>query len=441
MNVLIAGAGKVGYFLAKELMIDNDVILIDNNEETIQNIQESLDILSICGDVKNPKSYQSISQDIDLFIAVTNSDEVNLLSCLIIDNIVNVKEKIVRLKNNFFKSNDIKKRLSIDEIITPSINVSKLFNFVIDFPFVNNVKIFDYTKAFLLSIRVDESFDPILIKTFVKDFNHKLIISGIERSGKFFIPKEMDVVMPNDLLYLFTFANQMKYLQKNVCINSIKSLKNCVVYGANQQGIEIAKVLSKKSLNVKLLDKSIQRCKEANAVLKNSVEVIKSNYNMDDVLEEDAKNTDMFVCSTSDDEYNITKCMEAKQKGIVKVIGTHNNKRYASLMRNLGVEVIRGEKINAIYSILERISSSRLISQRSFCGGVGSVLLIKLFNDSKLIGKKLKLSSSILEKSNFFIVRDERVYEQNKIETLKEEDIIVSFCLTTDIKEVEGYLL
>ncbi len=438
MNIVIAGAGKVGYFLAKELMEDNEVTLIDSNAKTIQNIDDTLDVLSICGDVENPHTYRNIKEDIDLFIAVTDSDEVNLLSSLIIDNIVNVKEKIVRLKNDFFMSDKIKKKLNITEIITPAIDVANTFNYLVDFPHANNIKTFDYTKAFLLSMRTHDELEPILISTFRKSLEDRVILAGIERGDKFFIPDEMAMIMPKDLVYFFTFPSQMNDLRVTICNKSTKQeIKNCIIYGANQLGLEIAKVLIKKGLNIKLIDKTLEGCKNANTILKNSAEVIKSNYNLDFLLEHHAQNANIFIAATTNDEFNITKCIEANQKGIEKVIGIHNNRQYASLMRKLGIEVIRGEKMNAYYRVLEKISSSNIVAQRAFCGGEGMVYLRKI--PYEMIGKKLEIPNKIYGKGIFFVQRGKHFISYNNIESFEEGDIITCFSLSKDTKAITNW--
>jgi trk system potassium uptake protein TrkA len=245
MNVVIAGAGKVGYFLAKELMEENEVTIIDSNEKAIKNIEETLDVLPINGDVEDPNSYLHLKKDIDLFIAVTDSDEVNLLSSLIIDNIVHVNEKIVRLKNNFFLNDQIKAKLGISKMIIPAFEVAKTFHHLIDFPHANNIKTFDYTKALLLSIRASDTLEKIMIKTLRKEFDNQIIIAGIEREDKFFIPNEFDVILAKDLIYVFAFPWVIDDLRISVCEKGLKqATKNCLIYGANQLGIEIAKVLS-----------------------------------------------------------------------------------------------------------------------------------------------------------------------------------------------------
>ncbi len=437
MNVVIAGAGKVGYFLAKELMEENEVTIIDSNEKAIQNIEETLDVLPIHGDVEDPSSYIHIKKDIDLFIAVTDSDEVNLLSSLIIDNIVNVHEKIVRLKNNFFVNDKIKAKLGISKIIIPAVEVAKTFNHLIDFPHANNIKTFDYTNALMLSIRASESVAKKMISTLRKELENKIIVGGIERDEKFFIPNEFDMILPNDLIYFLAFPSVINELRVTICDKWTKQpTNNCIIYGANQLGIEIAKVLKEKGLNIKLIDKNLENCEAANSILKNSVEVLKSNYNLDLVLDKYGDNTDIFIAATPNDEYNITKCIEAKQKNIKKVVGIHNNRQYGSIMRKLGIEVLRGEKMNAFYSILEKITSSRIVTKRVFCGGEGIALLRKIFPNSMLIGNKPPIDNKSCEKGIFYIQRGEEFIHHHDCPLLEQGDVIIAFSKESNTKSV-----
>ncbi len=442
MNIVIAGAGKVGFFLAKELMGDNEVTLIDSNLETIKNLEESLDVLTIYGDVEDPDLYKNIQKDVDLFVAVTNSDEVNLLSSLIIDNICNIKEKIIRLRNNFFINDNIKRKLGISTMVTPAIGVARNFDYIVDFPHINNIKDFEQTKALLLSIKAHEGFVDTSVYNFIRKYEHKIVVAGIEREGEFFVPKEAEMLQSKDLIYFFVFPEVVNAIREKVC-NKIEKeeMKNCVVYGANQLGIEIAKVLTNKNLNVKLIDKNLKECQNANRILKNSIEVIKSNYNnLDAVLDNFSGEVDVFIAATTDDEFNIIKCIEAKQKGIEKVIGIYNNNQYATLMRKLGIEVIRGEKMNAYFSILEHINSTKLISQKVYCNGAGSVCIREIPANSKLIGQKPLLSEKLDKKGSFYILRDEQFILYQNIVKLYENDIFVVFMQKNESKLITTWL-
>lgn len=231
MQVIIAGAGKVGYNIAKHLMHNNSVTIIDQNEYAIQNIHENLDVLGICGNIENPHTYLGINPHIDLFIAVTDSDEVNLLSSLIIDNIATVKRKIIRLKNNFFASEQVKTKLNINETIVPSFEAAQPFKYLVDFSHAHNAKALAFTKALLVSIRLKDNFTPRMISTFVGELNGELAVAGMERQKQFFVPKPVETMLPNDLVYLFAFPSAILSLRSLVCENNEPStpIKNCVI--------------------------------------------------------------------------------------------------------------------------------------------------------------------------------------------------------------------
>lgn len=442
MQVIIAGAGRVGYNIAKHLMVNNSVTVIDQNEYAIQNIQENLDVLGICGNIENPHTYFGIDPQVDLFIAVTDSDEVNLLSSLIIDNIATVKRKIIRLKNSFFASELIKSKLNISETIVPSFEAAQPFKYLVDFSHAHNAKSFEYTKALLVSIRLKDNFTPRMISTFIGEINGEVAIGGIERNKKFLVPKPSETILPGDLIYFFAFPSAIASLRSIVCeLNEpLTPIKNCVIFGADTLGIEIAKVLLKKEIEVQIMDKSIELCRKANIELKNKVTVFKTTYDADHINDKNRFDTDMFIAATKNDEYNITKCIEAKQKGIKKIVGINNDIAYSSLMRNLNIEVVRGEKINAYYSILEKIESSSIISQKKFCGGEGAVVLRKIFYNSPLIGNKLHLPDKIDDKGHFIILRNNDIFEYQNIHSFEKDDVIVAFTKESDFETISKWL-
>lgn len=120
MNILIAGAGRVGFRLAKALSRRHNVTLIDNNTEAIERIQDNIDVLAIAGDVEDPKSYKAIEdKSFDIFIAVTNEDEANLISTIIMSEKIEVKRKIIRLKKEFLPRAPLPPKLVLLMLYSP----------------------------------------------------------------------------------------------------------------------------------------------------------------------------------------------------------------------------------------------------------------------------------------------------------------------------------
>ena len=442
MRIIIAGAGKVGYMVAKNFMAHNDVTIIDKNEAAIKKIEENLDVMAICGDIENPHTYLSVDSDIDLFIAVTDSDEVNLVAALIIDKIAHVEKKIVRLKNNFFADELVSERLGINHFVIPSFEAAQPFKYIVDFPHARNVKSFEYTKALLISVKMPENFESTIISTFIHELNDKIVVAGIERDSQFYVPTQSDMINANDLIYFYAYPSAIKDLQFSIhnSDEQAQEIRNCVIFGADTLGLEIAKVLIKKDLNIQIVDKDLKKCEKANMLLKDKVTVIKSTYDSDHMLEDNTAIPDILIVASGNDEYNITKCMEAKYNKIKKVITINNDIAYSKLMRNLNLEVVRGEKINAYYSILDKIESSKILIKRQFCGGDGMMMLKKIFPESSLIGKTFDLPDKIEDNGNFYIQRDNEILPFSDSTEFQKNDLLVVFAKKENSELISKWL-
>ena len=434
MNIIIAGAGKVGFNLAKSLCVGHEVTIIDKNSEALHRIEESLDILPINGDVEDPATYhQFLQKEIDLFIAVTNIDNVNLISALIIDNILHVKKKFVRLQNHFYQESDIKEQLKIDKIIFPTQLASSAIASLLHYPKANNVKFFKYTKSQLISVRVSKDIQQIKLS------RYNFIVVGIERDKEFIIPKGDVDIYPNDLVYCFGLGGDIKEACNQLEFETTNHTNKCVVFGGGELGISIAKSLLHITDDVKLIEKDLEQCQNADELLGGKVSIINSKYGASDIFEDEGlEDADIFIAATNNDEFNIIKCLEAKDKGINKVIAINNEMEYYNLMHSLGIIVVRGPKMSAYNTIMEHIGSTGIIIQKSFCGAKAHVFMRKVFASSKFISKKLKPFHT--DQSNIYYLRDEKIYPFIQKVQLEENDIIVAFCSANESPIIKHWI-
>lgn len=436
MNIIIAGAGKVGFHLAKTLLIGHNVTVIDKNEEALNRIQESLDVLTLQGDIEDFSTYlKIIDTQIDLFIAVTNVDNVNLVSTLIAESVLKIERKFIRLHNHFYSDDVLIKKLNIEKIIFPRKLTSTSIVSLLDYPKANNVKTFSYTDYKLVSIRADLDLRSFVVEE--KGFQ----IVGIEREKNFFLPQKSSVeIQDGDLVYIFALDQEIEFFIQTLQSKNKMTIKRCVVFGGQDLGISISRALVKSGKNVKLIEKDFTFCEKANALLEGKVEVINLKYGTSDLYEEEnLHHADMFIAATNDDEYNIVKCLEAKEKGIEKIVAINNEVEYYNLMHSLGIIVTRGPKVSAYNTIMEHISSTGVVIQKSFCGATANVYMRKIFNNSKLIGKKIK---PLKESSNYIVFyisnMELKFFTQDVI--LKEDDIIVTFCESKDAITVQKWI-
>jgi len=423
MNIIIAGAGTVGYLLAQSLSIGHNVIVIDQDIKKLERLEDEIDIYIIKGDVEDPKSYQSLPvQKADLFIAVTDSDEANLLATMIVEDVVDVGKKIVRLKNDAFVKSHVLQKLSIDHAIFPDILTARRIKSILAFPKANNVKAFHQTKHKLISIKIDShDLKSHKIKDFTSD---SMRVVGVERQKRLSIPTEDEIVHNGDMLYFYGDVHSVYDLAFKLDETTPQKIDKIVIFGANTQAQKIASALLNKGVEIKMIEKDTSLCKEASSELGESVMVINSAYEDHKLFEEEGiKYADMVIAAGHNDEKNIVKCVEAKEYGIPKVVAINNDKSYYSLMHKLGLVVVRGSKASATFEILEKISSSSIVTQRHYCGGEGVLFMRKIYPKSPLIGKKMVQKSP--KDTKVMITRENHIYDNCDIKILQKDDIIV----------------
>ncbi len=443
MKIIIAGAGMVGYYLAKSLCLYHDVIVIDKDTQIIENIKESLDVLAIDGNICDPTIYEKIDESqIDYLICVTNSDESNLVASSIVKDKLEVKNRIVRLHNNFYKDSDLS-RFYVNKAIFPSFKVAMSMDYLLHYPQANNVKKFRRLNMYLLSIRVkNPNFFNKTVQGIENLFEESISIVGIERDKEFFIPSFDFRVDENDLIYIFGNKDNIdRYYHILERDNFTNRMQSAIIFGATRVGVEIAKVLIKNDINVKIVEKDLTLCNIAQEHLGGRATILHSRYGWGHLLrEEGLDNADIFIAASEDDEFNIIKSLEAKEAKIPKIITINNEREYYHLMHSLGLVVIRGEKIDAFYTILESISTDSAINQKRYCGGRGIALYKEVSDESKCIDKILKIPKKVLNNSKVFIVSNSQLIKDIQNHNCKEKDEVICFTTQENEELVENWL-
>ncbi|ADV45886.1 NAD-binding protein [Nitratifractor salsuginis] len=435
MDIIIAGAGKVGYNLARTLSPVHNVTVIDRNAEALARLQESLDILPVNGDIEDPRTYRKlIDKEADLFIAVTDMDEANLISTLIAGDTIEVKRKFIRLRNEFFAKSSIREKLGIDEAVFPLELTSNTVEQLFAYPRANNVKSFAYTPLKLISLRVSVEAELLTLEP------EGFAVVGVEREKEFFIPEGGSAeVKTGDLVYLFGDEERIKALCPRLEVEAPESIERCVVFGGGDLGISIARKLIEHGKEVKLVEEDLKQCHIADEALEGEVMTLSCKYGTAELFEEEGlAHADMLIAATGNDEYNIIKCLEAKEHGIQKVVAVNNEMEYYNLMHSLGLVVVRGPKMSAYHTIVERIHSSHVVTERKYCGGRGVILLRKVFPGSVLEGKKIKPYRSTGE-ALLYLIREKEMIRFTEAMKLMAEDVLIAFAHEEETEKLEQW--
>ena len=414
MNILIAGGGKVGYNIAKLLYKKHNITLIEKDTDKINFINESLDVLCISGDLRDALTYQSLEKEYDYFIAVTNEDEINLISAAIIDDFSKIKNKLLRIQNTSYSLTDIAEKLHIENMIysntIPVLNIEKL----IKLPQANNVKDLAFTDMLLISVNSEIEADA---KTFESE-SLKIIATVDEDENINFCHNCK--INKNDLIYIMGTYENLKKILKFLAPNQPQKIENVLIFGADSLGIELANVLKSLNLNVTIIEADSKLAYKAAKKLDEEIMVINASFDDENLfISENLQKNDVSIATTKSDETNILKSLIAKKYGIKKPICINNNPYYHSIMNSLHLPIVRGPKMATVYKILENIESENIIFERFFVGFKARVFIRKIF-----ISKKIKPPK---ECCKILILRDEKLLEIKEEFEIKEGDIVFYF--------------
>ena len=316
MNIIICGAGRVGFTIAKLLSEQNhSITIIDQSSEDIQKINESLDVKAIVGKATYPSILEKANaSDADMIIAVTKNDEINMLICQIAFSIFNIQKKIARIRsqdylNPKFSKVYNKENLPIDVIISPELEIAKSLQRKLEAPGALDNVPFAENKIRLLEIFVNKTCPLIGIKLneLTKKFPKlEANILGVIRDEKFIIFKKNDVMKENDKAYVIINASQMQLTLSAFGHNEKISNKILIIGGGNI-GFNLAKNIEQSfdSARVKIIEKDKNRSEFIASELNNSI-VINGNGLDEDVLAEANLNEiETVLALTNDDEDNL----------------------------------------------------------------------------------------------------------------------------------------
>jgi len=390
MKIIIAGAGKVGFELARSLSTEHEVTVIDKNAEALERLGELIDIYPLVGDIENPLTYHALlDSKVDIFIAVTDSDEANILSTLLANDAIRIARRIIRLRNSYFEQSTFLAGLGDLERVFPFRLSAETVRLLLAYPGANNVKQFTGTGVKLISIKVD---NPLHEEKRVEDFeNDRLKIVGIERERVFHLPTPDGVIQHGDLIYFLGDGTVLESLYGQLDLHMPPRIETAVVFGADTLGIEVARVLIDEGVAVKIVEKDIEQCHRASDAFQERALVINSHY--DEAIlytEEHLDQADMIITTDRKDETNIIRALQAQEYDIPKVVAINNERKYYSLMHQLGMVVARGPRTSAYYTILESIVHQEAVENRHFCGGEGVVLSRRIDAQSPMVGTRPK---------------------------------------------------
>ena len=456
MNIIICGAGKVGFTIAKLLSEqEHSITVIDQSSDDIQKINDSLDVKAIVGKATYPSILEKANaSETDMIIAVTRNDEINMLICQIAFSIFKIPKKIARIRsqdylNPKFTSVYSKENLPIDVIISPEIEIAKSIQRKLEapgaldsVPFVNN-------KIRLLEILVKDGCKSINIKfnELTKKYPKlEANVIGINRDDKFFIPKKTDYVNKDDKIYIIINSNQMAETLKAFG-HEEKISKKILIIGGGNIGYNLAKNLEEtlETIRVKIVEKDKARAEYLANELNNTI-VINGNGLDEEVLTEaNLDEAETVLALTNDDEDNLMVSVlvekftkDQKEISDKRTMALINKPNYSLLQSSLRIDDLIDPRMNTVSSILKHIHKGTIENAYTISNGEYEVIEAEIIETSELINKELKNSNFPEEIRIGAVLRDKKVIIPRSDFVFKKDDQVVFLAKKDSISFVEN---
>ncbi len=348
MNIVVVGCGKIGTSLIANLVKEgHDVVAIDNDPEAIADIRDIYDVICLCG---NGTDYDILTEaEIDkavMFIAVTGSDELNMLSCIIAKK-MGAQHTVARVRNPEYNEKNlgfIKQQIDLSLSLNPELlTAHELFN-ILRLPSAVNIETFSRNFEMIeLVVKQDSAINGMALIDMRKKYSCNFLVCVVQRGEKIYIPDGNFVLQSGDRIGLTAAPSQVQKLIGKMGLAK-KQAKNVMILGASKTAFYLSKMLLDAGTDVKLIDLDKKRCEEVSAKLTGATVINGDGAEQELLLEEGITSCDAFVTLTGMDEENILISYYAMTNGVPKVITKVNRTELCYMADKLGLDTVISPK-------------------------------------------------------------------------------------------------
>ena len=456
MNIIICGAGRVGFTIAKQLSEQgHSITVIDQSSEDIQKIDEALDVKAIVGKATYPSILEKANAtEADMIIAVTRNDEINMVICQIAFSIFNIPKKIARIRSQDYLNPKFtrvynKENLPIDVIISPEIEIAKSIQRKLEAPGALDSVPFADNKIRLLEILINDNCNLINIQLNELTKKHPNLdanIIGIIRDDKFLIPKKNDDIKKNDKIYVIINSSQMAETLEAFGHNE-KISKKILIVGGGNIGFNLAKNLEETldSARVKIVEKDKDRAEFLANELNNTIVINGNGLDEEVLMEANLEEAETVLALTNDDEDNLMVSVlvekfaqDEKTIEDKRTMALINKPNYSLLQNSLKIDDLIDPRMNTVSSILKHIHKGTIETAYTIMNGEYEVIEAEIIETSELINKELKNSNLPEEIRIGAILREDKVIIPRSNFVFQKEDRVVFLAKKDSISVVEN---
>ena len=448
MNIIICGAGMVGFSISKQLQAQgHSVTVIDQSSEDIKKINDTQDVKGIVGRATLPSVLENAgAKDADMIIAVTRNDEINMVVCQLASSLFNITKKIARIRTQEFldgKWSKIynKSNIPIDVIISPEREVAKSLFRKLEAPGALDNVPFVKDKVKLLEILIEKGcpIANIPLKDLTKKFpEFKAYIFGAERKENFVFLKKKDEMRVGDKVYLVVSTDQINNLL-SVFGHNEKVAQKILIIGGGNIGLHLAKLLETgEGLRTKIIEKDKVRAEKIASELSSSIVICGDPLDEKILKEANIEEIETVFALTDDDEDNIMACVLAEKytpsKRTIAIINKHN---YNLLQESLKIDDLVDPRMATVSTIMKHVHMGTIDTVYTLLDGQYEFLEAKILETSELVNKSIKDSNLPEEVRIGAIVRKNKVMMPKSNFIFEKDDIVVVLSKREQLKEVE----
>ncbi|MBP3780765.1 MAG: Trk system potassium transporter TrkA [Selenomonas sp.] len=395
MRIIVVGAGKLGYSIAELLSKEQfDVVVIDHDESQLEAAKNTLDVLTIAANGASPITMDDPDvRDADILIAVTASDEVNMVACILAKK-HGIKHTIARIRDMKFMSEAkdyLKQNFDIDLMLNPELITANEINRILMTPAALDVEDFAHGKIRLFETKIQRK--SAIAGIPFKDIQlPKGVLAGmIFRDHRMIIPHGDDSLQPHDNAYFIGIPEEIEKFSQKFVQRDARKLHRVLIIGAGRAGRALAQLLDSQDVHVKIIDHDRERCQLVAAMLNKGIAVCGDGTDIDLLIEEDVAHADVVVCLTEDDKLNLMLALLARHlsgnrtKTVVRV----SRNEYVELMEKVGVNIVLSTRLLSASEVLAFARRGGVVSVSLLEGAKAEAVEVIVQEGAPVAGKKL----------------------------------------------------
>ncbi|MFM9969209.1 MAG: Trk system potassium transporter TrkA [Burkholderiales bacterium] len=436
MKIVILGAGQVGSSVAEGLVSEqNDITVVDTDGQRLHELQDRLDLRTVVGNAAHPTVLsQAGIDDADMLIAVTQSDETNLVACKLAHSLFNVPTRIARIRATDFLENERifnTDTFAVDLVICPEQILTDYISKLIRFPEALQVLEFAHGKVSLVAVRAFQG-GPLVghplrdLKKHIPTVDAR--VAAIFRGDRPLVPEGDTVVEAGDEVFCMSATHEIRQVMRELR-RMDKPVKRVMIAGGGNIGLRLARALETEYL-VKIVEHNKRRCEILSSAL-NKTLVLQGDVTDESLLEsENIGEMDVFVAVTNDDENNIMSCLLAKRFGARRVISLINRRSYVDLLQAGQIDIAISPAQTTIGSLLAHVRRGDVTQVHSLRRGAAEALEAVVHGDAnscKLVGRRIEELELPRGTTIGALVRGEQVIMAHHDTVIEADDHVIIF--------------